>query len=153
MNAQRNPRTFTAKGERMYEEIKRGYGRDPQAQEIAARTVYARAAEGAPGLVKARNADDGDLDAKTHKDVEFHVEPVGLNIEPVIVQTWNEAAGLAVSAAASRGVDYSIDTGIYSHAGANWYAGDEGVEQYDEDPDASVFDRIVISVDWEGRIP
>jgi len=51
-----NPRTFTAKGERMYESIKAGYAGDPRtrdrAAEIAARTVYARAAEGVEGLVK-----------------------------------------------------------------------------------------------------
>ncbi len=50
-----NPRsTFTAKGERMYQDIKRGYRGDPRAAEIAARTVYARAREGVAGLVKKR---------------------------------------------------------------------------------------------------
>jgi len=51
-----NPANFTAKGERMYDEIKRGYQSkgDPRAKEIAARTVYARAAEGVPGLVKPK---------------------------------------------------------------------------------------------------
>lgn len=57
-----NPANFTAKGERMYEDIKRGYQAkgDPRAKEIAARTVYARAAEGVPGLVKAtrKNPDE-----------------------------------------------------------------------------------------------
>ena len=43
---------FTEKGERMYEEVKASYGRDPRAKEIAARTVYARAKEGASGLIK-----------------------------------------------------------------------------------------------------
>ncbi len=91
--------------------------------------------------------------AVKHKDVEFHVEPVGLDLQTVVFETWNDAAGFAVGAAASRGVDYIIDTVIASRAGAEWYAGDEGTEQYDEDPDASVFDRIVISVDWQGQIP
>ena len=46
-----NPRSFSPKGERMYRAIKRGYGADPRAAEIAARTVQARASAGARGLV------------------------------------------------------------------------------------------------------
>lgn len=45
---------LTAKGERMYEEIKRGYEEkgDPRAAEIAMRTVYAKAKEGVTGLLR-----------------------------------------------------------------------------------------------------
>lgn len=46
-----NPAGLTAKGERMYGHIKHGYGDDPRAAEIAARTVMARAHD-VPGLVK-----------------------------------------------------------------------------------------------------
>lgn len=47
-----NPRgTFTDKGERLYQEVKDSYRGDPRADEIAARTVYARAADGVPGLI------------------------------------------------------------------------------------------------------
>lgn len=42
---------FTEKGERMYEDVKATYAGDPRAEEIAARTVYARAADGVPGLL------------------------------------------------------------------------------------------------------
>jgi len=50
-----NPRgAFSAKGERMYRDIKRHYRGDPRASEIAARTVYARAKEGIPGLLRKR---------------------------------------------------------------------------------------------------
>jgi hypothetical protein len=56
-----NPAGLTAKGERMYEHIKAGYGRDPRAKEIAARTVYARSSEGAPGLVKNPDSDDPEV--------------------------------------------------------------------------------------------
>jgi hypothetical protein len=48
-----NPADLTAKGERMYEHIKAGYGDDPRAKEIAARTVAARAKE-VPGLRRKR---------------------------------------------------------------------------------------------------
>jgi hypothetical protein len=46
-----NPAGLTAKGERMYEHVKKGYGADPRAEEIAARTVLARAKE-VPGLYR-----------------------------------------------------------------------------------------------------
>lgn len=49
----RNPDDLTDKGERMYEHIREGYGDDPRAKEIAARTVAARAKE-IPGLKKRR---------------------------------------------------------------------------------------------------
>jgi uncharacterized protein YjeT (DUF2065 family) len=42
---------FTKKGERLYKAIKSGYGRDPRAKEIAARTVY-KMAQTKPGLVR-----------------------------------------------------------------------------------------------------
>jgi hypothetical protein len=47
-----NPPNFTKKGERMYRHIKEGYAGDPRAKEIAARTVYASAAKGVPGLLR-----------------------------------------------------------------------------------------------------
>lgn len=52
---QRNPAGLTAKGERMYADIKRGYEErgEPRAAEIASRTVLARAKE-IPGLKKRR---------------------------------------------------------------------------------------------------
>ena len=55
-----NPAGLTAKGERMYEDIKRSYQarKDPRAKEIASRTVLARSKEGAAGLVK--NAQPGE---------------------------------------------------------------------------------------------
>jgi len=46
-----NPASFTKKGERLYEHIKEGYGHDPRAKEIAARTVY-KISHSTPGLVK-----------------------------------------------------------------------------------------------------
>jgi hypothetical protein len=44
-----NPAGLTAKGERMYEHVKAGYAGDPRADEIASRTVLARA-KATPGL-------------------------------------------------------------------------------------------------------
>jgi len=57
---QRNPAGLTAKGERMYEDIKRSYQarHDPRAKEIASRTVLARAHQGTPGLIKKNPRSD-----------------------------------------------------------------------------------------------
>ena len=52
-----NPRGLTKKGERMYEHVKAAYAGDPRAKEIAARTVYARAAGGTRGLRKNREGE------------------------------------------------------------------------------------------------
>jgi hypothetical protein len=88
--------------------------------------------------------------AKTHKDVEFHVEKP--NGETDIFKDPDKAAGLAVGIAAS-GRKATIDVVIWSKAGARAYGGDDGVEQYNEDPEASVFERLEISVNSLGRIP
>lgn len=52
-----NPSGFSAKGERMYQQIKAAYDHkgDPRAEEIAARTVYASAHAGVEGLLKREN--------------------------------------------------------------------------------------------------
>lgn len=50
---------FTDKGERMYEDVKATYAGDPRAEEIAARTVYARAADGVPGLIRRQGRPPG----------------------------------------------------------------------------------------------
>jgi len=63
----RNPSTFTAKGERLYEQVKRGYGSDPRAKSIAAATVYKQSAK-VPGLVRARRNSDDDAYTVTEDD-------------------------------------------------------------------------------------
>lgn len=91
-----------------------------------------------------------------HSDVDFVVGTFSSrNISTDInsFKTFNEAAGNAIGRAASSGREMAIDIIIYSKSGARWWAGDEGVEQYEEDPDASVFERFVIKAHSEGRIP
>jgi hypothetical protein len=91
--------------------------------------------------------------AKKHKDVEFHLSSARRRGQSYIVDTWDEAAGIAIAVGLSRGINYVIDVVIWSKAGARWWQGDEGVEWYEEDPEASVFERIVVSAKSEGRIP
>lgn len=57
----RNPSSFTAKGERMYEGVKAGYGNAPRAKEIAARTVLSKSGS-IPGLVNKNPDENFDTD-------------------------------------------------------------------------------------------
>jgi len=88
---------------------------------------------------------------KKHKDVEYAVDDA--SGEQRIFDTADEAAGFAVAMAVSRGEEVNLDVLIYSKAGAKAYGGDDAVEQYEEDPEASVFERIVIEADSKGRVP
>lgn len=86
---------------------------------------------------------------KTHKDVEFMITKP--NDETASFKRFDEAAGLAVAIAASGRTAY-IDAIVSSEAGARWYGGDDAVESYREDPDATVFDRIEIRAESKGRV-
>lgn len=88
--------------------------------------------------------------AKKHKDVEFHVTDAGGHTR--VFDTFDEAAGFAISLAASDGRAHNIDVLIYSKAGARWWGGDDAVEEYESDPDASVSDRITVRAEDVGRI-
>jgi len=88
--------------------------------------------------------------AQRHKDVEFHVNDAQGN--PRVFKTWNEAGGYAISLAAGGLDRVHIDVVVWSEAGARWWMGEEGVEQYREDPEASVFNRYLVKVDDQGRV-
>jgi hypothetical protein len=87
---------------------------------------------------------------RTHKDVDYAVDDA--SGREVIFKTADEAAGFAVSVALSGRSPVYIDVLIYSRAGAKFYGGDDAVEQYDEDPEASVSERIRIKAESEGRV-
>ena len=87
----------------------------------------------------------------SHDDVEFHVADCAGT--PRVFESLDEAAGFAVAVAATGKDDVVIDVVIWSEDGARAYAGDDGVENYNEDPDASVFERIEIKVNNAGRVP
>lgn len=88
---------------------------------------------------------------KSHRDVRFHVSAAG-ETDMEIYQTFDEAAGMAVVQAMSEGKKVHIDIVVWSKAGARWLYGDDGVEQYEEDPEASVFERIEVKANILGRI-
>jgi len=87
---------------------------------------------------------------KGHPDVEFAVDDASGNER--VFKSFDEAAGFAVSLAAS-GRDTNLDVLIWSEKGARAYGGDDAVEQYREDPEASVFERLEIRVNPVGRVP
>ncbi len=88
--------------------------------------------------------------SKTHDDVEFAVDDASGRQRTF--DTFDEAAGFAVVIAASTGKTVNLDTLVWSEEGAAFFAGDDGVEEYLEDPEASVFNRVEISVNNAGRI-
>ena len=87
---------------------------------------------------------------KSHKDVEFHVQVESNNTE--VFETWDEAAARACTLAVNEG-SVKLDVVVFSAAGAEWFMGEEGRKQYEEDPDASVFERIVVKANAQGRVP
>lgn len=91
------------------------------------------------------------------KDVEFHVSPEGTHFRPAtsnteVLKDFGEACRKAVVEAASSGRPVFIDVVIYSKVGAKAWGGDAAVEVYEDDPDASVHERIVVRADDQGRI-
>lgn len=88
---------------------------------------------------------------KAHKDVQFVVSWGEMSR---YYSKWDDAVIRAFAASAQRGGDeVVIDVLIYGRAGAKAWMGAEGVRQYDEDPEASVFQRFSIRANDEGRIP
>jgi len=85
------------------------------------------------------------MTAKSHKDVDFEVGAETF-------KTFNDAAGYALSLATARG-GATLDVIVHSEAGARWIGGSAGVDQYREDPDASVYERLEIRANSQGRVP
>jgi hypothetical protein len=88
--------------------------------------------------------------ATTHKDVEYAVDDAAGKQRTF--KKFDEAAGFALSIAVARG-ESVLDVLVWSKAGAKWYGGDDAVEEYNEDPEASVFQRFQIKVNAQGRVP
>jgi hypothetical protein len=88
--------------------------------------------------------------ATTHKDVEYAVDDAAGKQRTF--KKFDEAAGFALSIAVARG-ESVLDVLVWSKAGAKWYGGDDAVAEYNEDPEASVFQRFQIKVNAQGRVP
>lgn len=89
------------------------------------------------------------LAKESHGAVEFVVEGPGRPSH--YFSTFREASVKAVEVAAANGEAF-LDVIVHSEAGARWYGGDAAVDRYNEDPEASVFDRFVVKIDYQGTI-
>lgn len=90
------------------------------------------------------------MGAPSHPDVEFAVDDA--SGKQCAFNTFASAAVFALQVAASRG-EAKLDVLILSEEGARFYGGDEAVERYNEDPEASVFERLEIKVNNVGMVP
>jgi hypothetical protein len=120
-----------------------GLEREPSA-------AFLRALDRARMDWEIRDDNPSDDEGDAHPDVEFHVDKADGSTK--IFRNFDKAAGLAVALAASTGRKAQILTIIWSREGAESYAGDWGAEQYDEDPDASIFQLIEVEAEDQGRI-
>lgn len=89
-----------------------------------------------------------------HEDVEFMIKvSEGSGVKTMHFDTSEEASAVAISQSVSRGGEpVVIDVLVMSKAGARWYGGDHGLEVYEEDPDASVHERITVRAWSNGRV-
>jgi hypothetical protein len=87
---------------------------------------------------------------RLHKDVDFAVDDA--SGAQKIFGAFAEACALAVTLAACDGRPHNVDVLIHSKAGARAFGGDDCVENYLEDPDASVSERIEVRAEAKGRV-
>lgn len=90
------------------------------------------------------------MQSKKLKDVEYAVQDVAGKER--VFDHFEDAAAFALGVAVSRG-RVNLDVLVYSETGAEAYGGSDAVEQYLEDPEASVFERYEIRVNAVGRVP
>lgn len=95
---------------------------------------------------------------KTHKDVEYMVER-GIDAGPGqrasdarYFKSGEEALAAAAMTAMSTG-ESTLGVLVHSEAGARFHGGDDAVERYREDPDASVFEQFEFRVNAVGMVP
>lgn len=86
-----------------------------------------------------------------HNHVEYHVSPNG-NGNARVFYDFPSASTHALTIATANG-SAVLDVCICSEDGAREYGGDDAVDSYREDPEASVFERFEIKVNAVGRVP
>lgn len=95
--------------------------------------------------------------AKTHKDVEYMVER-GIDrghgqraTDARYFKNADEALAAAAMTAMSSG-ESTLSVLIHSKAGAKFHGGDDAVESYLEDPEASAHERFEFKCNMVGRV-
>jgi len=84
----------------------------------------------------------------SHKEVEFIA-----GARERSFKTFREAAEAALLDAIGRETPVHLDVLVYGASGARWWGGDEAVERYRADPEASIFERFEIMGRSLGMIP
>ncbi len=84
------------------------------------------------------------------KDLEFAIDDAGGRQR--VFGDFNEAAAFAVVLSSSNGRPVNLDVLIHSRLAAKIWGGDDALEQYEDDPDASVSERFIIRAESVGRI-
>jgi len=87
--------------------------------------------------------------SKTHKDLEFQVEQNG---KLHSYKNFEDACVTAVSISASTGKEVELNVITWSKAAARAWMGSHGVEVYEEDPEASIHEQLVIKATARGRV-
>lgn len=87
----------------------------------------------------------------THKDLEFAVTDAGG--QQKTFKHVKDAILLAANVSMMTERPCHVDVLTWSRGAARHWAGDEGAESYDDDPDASVFERLEIQFKSLGKVP
>ena len=90
-------------------------------------------------------AKDEPIEAYEHADLEFHVGPY-------IFKNFRDAAREALCRALT-GRTALIDVVTWTRGAAVAWQGEDGGDSYDEDPEASVFERIEVGANSLARVP
>jgi len=83
------------------------------------------------------------------QDVEY-VVAVGQSER--VFSDFDEALSFAFAAGLAIG-KVTLDVLVYSEEGAKAFGGDDAAAEYREDPDASVFRRVELTINDQGRVP
>jgi hypothetical protein len=84
------------------------------------------------------------------RDLEFHVNRP--NGKTYVGSVFGDATALAITIAVNTQKPVHIDVCAFSESAAREWTGEQGADSYNEDPEASVFDRIVIIAESVGRV-
>lgn len=151
---------YYAELEKMEAKLSRSESRRRKLASILATEAVVDVAEGVallavnPSVVHSSRKSEGTKKMaskkKSHKDVEFMVE--SKNRPAMYFKTAEEASANVIARAISDGEPHTIDVLVSSKAGARWYGGDYAVEIYEEDPEASVHERIIVRAESVGHV-
>lgn len=84
-------------------------------------------------------------------DLEFHVSDEG-STDSTIFHDFDKACAFAASRSMSTGGTMTIDVVTWTRKAARDWGGEAAAESYDEDPEASVHDRLLIKAESLGHV-